>query len=635
MIQAVRHRGPDGFGYHTEPGLGLAHARLSIIDLSTGQQPLTNEDRTVWVTFNGEIFNYIELRRELQRAGHVFRTQSDTEVLVHAYEEYGLDFVQHLNGQFAFAIWDSNRRRLLLVRDRVGILPLFHAVRDGRLLFASEIKALLPAIGAPERLSAEGLDQVLTFWSTLAPRTLFPGVAQLEPGHMLVAEGSEVRVTKYWEWSYPEDGRHSTASLDTLTEELRALLIDATRLRLRADVPVGAYLSGGLDSSIITTVIRQHTSAPLRTFSIGFDEPSMDETAFQRTLIESLRADHSRIHCSNGDVAESFSKAVWHAESVVPRTAMVPMHRLSSLVHSQGYRVVLTGEGSDEVFSGYDIFKETKVRRFWAQRPSSTMRPALLARLYPYLQVSPSKFRSYAEAFFGAALQTPDIPLFSHLPRWTTTSRCKEFFSDELKHDLTESAAERFESDLPNVFGQWHWLNRAQYLECLTLLPGYLLSSQGDRMLMANSVEGRFPFLDHRVIEFARAIPPRLLIKGLNEKYLLKRAFGRDLPETIVSRPKQPFRAPGVPSFFEGTWADEARDLLAPSTVERFGYFDAPKVERLVAKIEAGRAVGEKDNMALVSILSTQLLHRQFVEARTVTNKSDIHQCRPRSVSSF
>jgi asparagine synthase (glutamine-hydrolysing) len=619
MISAVRHRGPDGFGFFEDPGIGLAHARLSIIDLAGGAQPIANEDRRVWVTFNGEIFNYIELRADLEQRGHVFRTRTDTEVLVHAYEEYGDEFVLQLNGQFAFAIWDGRRRRLMLARDRAGILPIFYTERDGRLLFGSEIKSILAATGAPERLSSAALDHVLTFWSPLSPQTLFPGVSELGPGQMLIVDHAGVRRHQYWDWQYPADGSHRDGDPARLAEELRDLLIDATRLRLRADVPVGAYLSGGLDSSVLTTIIRRYTDAPLRTFSIGFEEGSLDESVYQQALIDHLGADHSRITCRNSDVAEGFNEAVWHAETVVIRAAFVPMMRLSGLVQDQGYRVVLTGEGSDEVLGGYDLFKETKIRQFWARNRDSKMRPALLQRLYPYLDFSPSRTRSFAEAFFGVGIENPSAPFFSHLPRWTTTARCKEFLSAETRAGLRESAVDQFEATLPKAFSSWHWFNRAQYLESRSLMGGYLLSSQGDRMLMANSVEGRFPFLDHRVIEFARELRPELLMKGLNEKYLLKRAMGPELPEVIVKRPKQPYRAPGVPAFFEGRWQEETRALLSPSTIADYGYFDVGRVQRLVQKLESGRTIGEKDNMALVAILSTQLLHRQFIETAIPT----------------
>lgn len=614
MISTLQHRGPDGFGYFGAPGVGLAHARLSIIDLAGGAQPIHNEDRSVWITFNGEIFNYLELRADLEKQGHRFETHSDTEVLVHAYEEYGDEFVHQLNGQFAFAIWDGRRRRLVMARDRAGILPLFYTERDGRLLFASEIKAILAVTGAPARLSSVALDQVLTFWSPLTPHTLFPGVFELSPGQMLIVEDGQTRRHQYWDWRYPVDGEHREGDASALAEELSALLIDATRLRLRSDVPVGAYLSGGLDSSVLTTIIRRHTDAPLRTFSIGFEERSLDESPYQQALIEHLQADHSRITCRNSDVADAFGNAIWHAESVLVRAALVPMMLLSGLVHEQGYRVVLTGEGSDEVLGGYDLFKETKIRQFWARNPQSRMRPALLQRLYPYLDFSPARSRGFSEAFFGAGLENPSAPFFSHLPRWTTTARCKEFFSSDTRAELRDSAIDQFERVLPASFGQWHPFNRAQYLESRSLMAGYLLCSQGDRMLMANSVEGRFPFLDHRVMEFARELRPSLLMKGLNEKYLLKRAMGHELPDAIVNRPKQPYRAPGVPAFFEGRWQHEVRELLSPATIAEYGYFDAPRVQRLIQKVEAGRAVGEKDNMALIAVLSTQLLHHRFIK---------------------
>lgn len=622
MIGQLRHRGPDGFGFFSEPGVGLAHARLSIIDLAGGSQPIPNEDRSVWVTFNGEIFNYLELRQELESAGHVFATRTDTEVLVHAYEEYGLDFVQRLNGQFAFAIWDARRGRLVLVRDRVGILPLFYTEQHGRLVFASEIKAVLAAVGRPARLSPVALDQVLTFWSPLTPQTLFPGIYEVSPGQMLVAESGHVTRRQYWDWQFPEDGAHTTETADDLADQLRALLIDATRLRLRSDVPVGAYLSGGLDSSVLTTIIRRHTDAPLRTFSIGFDESRLDESAYQDALIAHLEADHTRIQCRNADVAEGFADAIWHAESVVLRAALVPMRMLSGLVKAQNYRVVLTGEGADEVLGGYDLFKETKIRQFWASQPESTFRPALLRRLYPYLDFSPARARGYTEAFFGTGLRNPQTPFFSHATRWATTARCKDFFSDAMKAELVDSATEQFEGMLPASFSAWHWFNKAQYVEARSLMSGYLLCSQGDRMLMANSVEGRFPFLDHRLIEFAARIRPSLLMRGLNEKYLLKKAMGAELPAAIVRRPKQPYRAPGVPAFFEGQWSDEVRELLSKQVVDRYGYFDGARVQRLVQKIEAGRAVGEKDSMALIAVLSTHLLHHRFVERFNPTDEA-------------
>jgi asparagine synthase (glutamine-hydrolysing) len=614
MIVQLRHRGPDGYGFHRDGAVGLAHARLSIIDLSGGSQPIHNEDKTVWVVFNGEIFNYIELRQDLEKAGHRFYTHSDTEVIVHLYEEYGDDFARHLNGQFAIALWDRVKRRLVLLRDRPGILPLYYAIRDGRLFFASEVKSILAGFGAAPALNPDALDQLMTFWAPVSPQTLFEGVQEVRPGQMLVIEDGRLTTTQYWDWTFPPHGDYHTASAETQAEALHDLLVDATRLRLRSDVPVGAYLSGGLDSSVLVAIIHHYGNVPLRTFSIGFEDADYDESRYQRQMIEHLGADHSRISCGNPDIAQAFMRAIWHTESPVLRTAPIPMMLLSGLVRSQGYKVVLTGEGSDEVLGGYDIFKEAKIRHFWARNPGSAFRPRLLKRLYPYLDLSQAQAQVYLQNFFGAALDQPDVPHFSHIPRWTTTAKCKEFFSESLKTRLRDNALEAMRQSFPPALERWHPFHRAQYIEAKSLMAGYLLCSQGDRMLMASSVEGRFPFLDHRVIEYANAVHPRLKMKVLNEKYLLKRAMGRYLPDGIVRRFKQPYRAPSIPAFFGSDPPEFVRELLDAETVRKYGYFDAAKVGRLVKKIQQGRAIGNKDSMALVGILSTQAWHHLFIE---------------------
>lgn len=614
MAARLHHRGPDGMGFYNDDQVGLGHTRLSIIDLETGDQPIHNEDKTVWVVFNGEVFNYIELREDLVRRGHHFYTQSDTEVLVHLYEEFGRSFVDHLNGQFAIALWDTRQRLLLLVRDRPGIAPLFYTEQEGRLFFGSEVKAILAGIGRPLPLDLVGLDQLLTTWAPVSPRTVFEGVYEVQPGEMLVAEKGHLSTHRYWDWPFPVDDQYATGDESDLAEQLHQLLIDATQIRLRSDVPVGAYLSGGLDSSVITSLVHHHSDVPLRTFSIGFDDAGLDETRFQEEMIGHLHAKHSRIHCGSKEVADHFVQTIWHTESPVVRTAPVPMGILSGLVHREDFRVVLTGEGADEVLGGYDIFKEAKIRRFWAKFPESHLRPLLLKRLYPYLDVSPGRAERYLQNFFGQGLDTPDTPCFSHLPRFDTTAKCKQFFSHQVAATLTEDVFESVAGLLPPTFGSWHPFHRSQYIEIKTLMSGYLLSSQGDRMLLSNSVEGRFPFLDHRVMEFASKLHPRLKMKVLNEKFLLKKACGRYLPGTIVKRHKQPYRAPDIPAFFSDRTPDYVDALLGEYSVAKAGYFDPKKVSMLVKKIRAGRAIGYKDNMALVSILSTQIWHHHFID---------------------
>lgn len=616
MLPPLRHRGPDGHGVYIDPcqRAGLGHARLSIIDIAGGTQPMHNEDRTIWVTFNGEIFNYIELRKILLKEGHSFHTQSDTEVIVHAYEQYGDDFVQYLNGQFAIGLWDSRRQRLLLVRDRVGIVPLFYTRQGDRLLFASEIKGLLPQLSKAPSISPVALDQIFTFWAPRSPNTLFKDIFEVSPGHMLILENGRLRESIYWDWRFPEQGDYLKASDAELAEQLYDLLADATCIRLRADVPVGAYLSGGLDSSALTALIKRHSSAPLKTFSIGFEQQSLDESDFQKQLIEHLDVENSRILCRNGDIAENFPTTIFHTETAILRTAPSPMRQLSGLVRDSGYKVVLTGEGADEALGGYDLFKEAKIRQFWARHPQSEWRPHLLKALYPYLETSGTQAKAYLRNYYSIGLDNPDQPGFSHLPRWFTTAQCKVFFSQELNASLRENATDRLTEQLPTDFNRWHSFNRSQYLEAKTLMGDYLLCSQGDRMLMANSVEGRFPFLDHRVIEFANRLNPRLKMRALNEKYLFKQAMRNHLPGQILERHKQPYRAPDIPAFFSAHPPAYVDDLLSQEKLNSYGYFDTQKVGFLLKKARRGGSIAYKDNMALVGVLSTQLCHYFFIE---------------------
>jgi asparagine synthase (glutamine-hydrolysing) len=617
MIGLLRHRGPDDTGYYVDGDVGLAHARLSIIDLMGGKQPLHNEDRTVWVTFNGEIFNYLELRQELKAQGHTFSSSSDTEVIVHLYEDHGLDFVRRLNGQFAIALWDRKNRHLVLARDRVGIRPLFYTIARGHFLFASEIKSLFTAPGVARRLNLRALAQVFTFWSPIEPSSLFDGVDSLPPGHIMTVDpetGARV-VRRYWDWTFPEVPGPNGRSAEGYAEELRSLLIDSVRLQLRSDVAVGAYLSGGLDSSIIAALVKAYTGAPLRTFSIAFEDEEFDESASQETMVNHLGTQHSALRCTRADIREAFPRTVWHAESTILRTAPTPLLLLSSQVRRAGYKVVLTGEGADEVFGGYDLFKEAQIRRFWARQPGSKVRPLLLGRLYPYLKNSPTSARAYAQQFFRRGLDQVDSPCFGHLPRWITTRRAWRFFSPELAESLRDwDPYQSILETLPVAIRHWTPLCRDQYIEAHTLMSGYLLSSQGDRVAMANSVEGRFPYLDHRVIEFANGLPAGLKLRGLLEKFLLRQAMADLLPPGICERRKQPYRAPDSQSFFhQGEPADYVADLFNPDRLKARGYFDPAATTKLFEKCRRGQAIGFADNMAFVGILSTMLLDEMFV----------------------
>ncbi len=358
MTDAVRHRGPDDSGVYLDGRVGLGHRRLSIVDLSGGRQPLSNADGSVWVSFNGEIFNYVELRRSLEARGHVFASHSDTETIVQAYMEAGPACVESVNGDFAYALWDRKLQRLVLARDRMGVRPLYYTISQGVLVFASEVKALLQYPGVRAKLDPVALDQVFSFWFPLAPRTPYEGIFELPPGHQLIARPGRIEVLPYWKLGYPaaSEARGDTRSEAEVAEELEALLEDATRIRMRADVPVGAYLSGGFDSSATTALARRQNGARLRSFSVGFESAEFDETRYQRAVVEALGTEHSSVICSNADIGASFPDVIRHTERPVLRTAPAPLYLLSRLVRQQGFKVVLTGEGADVVFGGYDIF---------------------------------------------------------------------------------------------------------------------------------------------------------------------------------------------------------------------------------------------------------------------------------------
>lgn len=610
MAAAIRHRGPDGFGYYSGARVGLAHVRLSIIDLAGGAQPMGNEDGRVLIVYNGEVYNYIELRDELRSAGHQFRTSCDTEVLVHAYEEWGAEMVHRLNGQFAFAIYDQRDESILLVRDRFGVRPLFYAIRDGTMVFGSEVKALFASGEVEAAPDLTGLNEVFTFWGAVAPRTPFRDVWSLQPGSYAIWKDGRLRTRKYYELLYPEARDEPAGAV----EELDCLMRTGVNLRMRADVPVGGYLSGGLDSSITCALAAAASPHDLRTFSVSFEDPALDESAFQEVVARQVKSRHAVQHIGAHDIASVFPDVIRHTETPLVRTAPAPMYLLSRLTRERGIKVVLTGEGSDELFLGYDLFKETKIRHFCAAQPTSTVRPRLFDKLYPYL--SQNRGGEFWRRFFLTAGDTTD-PLFSHLPRIALTSRIKDLYSAEVKSVLADcDPLQDLRESLPAEFMQWTPVNRAAYLEMVTLLPSYLLSSQGDRMGMANSIEGRFPFLDHRLFEFSARLPTGSKLRGLSEKEILKRWAARVVPPIVLQRSKQPYRAPDVPAFVGASSPDYARDMLAPDAIARTGLFDPAAVAGLVRRCEAGRAVGFAENQAFVAVLSTQLWHHSFFKER-------------------
>ncbi len=618
MAGQLRHRGPDASGIYTNGPAGLAHTRLSIIDLSTGDQPIHNESRSVWIVFNGEIFNYPELRNSLLTLGHKFYTNTDTEVLVHLYEEYGTELFKYLNGQFAFALWDRTSETLLLGRDRLGIRPLFYYHDNNRLVFASEIKAIFADKAIPRKIDNQSLSDLFTCWSPTDDATTFQNVFQVPPGHYATFSKQNMTITKYWDLPFGQLPFRQEP-VEELADELNRLITDATRIRLRADVPVGAYLSGGLDSTYTSSLVKNNFNNELCTFSVGFTDKEFDESFYQNKAMEHIGTAHKTINCSYDDIGAIFPKVIWHTETPIIRTAPAPLMLLSNHVRKNRFKVVLTGEGADEMFAGYNIFKEDKLRRFWAKFPDSRLRPRLLEKLYPYVFTqNNSRAIKFLEQFFKKGMEDMDSPVYSHILRWENTSHLRTFFSEDIRQQSTglEDFIQRYCASLPDDFMAWDTLSRAQHCECKIFLSNYLLSSQGDRMAMANSIEGRYPFLDHRVVEFAASLPPRFRMNGITEKYILKKAAQGMVPTELIERPKQPYRAPICQAFLGDTVHEYVHDLLSETAIKDAGYFDHKKIATLVKKCQRqqGTLLSERENMALVGILSTQLLDFQFIK---------------------
>ena len=615
MMGRLGHRGPDGNGYFRDQRAALGHTRLAIIDASGGAQPLCNEDGTVWVTFNGEIFNYVELGAELRHRGHIFQTASDTEVIVHAWEEWGENCFSRFNGQWAFALWDRRTDRLVLSRDRLGICPLFFIRRPRGLLFASEVKSLFADWSVERAFDPVGLGQTFTYWSPVAPRTVFRGVEQLEPGYYAVLDRDGFRKAPYWSITFPDHGREPVQETQENAKALRERIIEATRLRfLRSDVPVGAYLSGGLDSSLTAAVIARYTDAPLHTFSLRFSDSEFDEGEYQKKMWAVLGTQHQAITVNPSDIAAVFPEVIWHAEVPVLRAAPAPLFLLSKLVRDNGYKVVVTGEGADEVLAGYDLFREARVRLFWSRDLGSAKRTRAAELLYPWMVRSPGRMPAFARSFFGRRLD-PGDPALSHRPRWDSTSVIKSMLSRDLQESTGRTDAEDVVARMPPDSKSWDPLSRAQWLEMTTLLAGYILASQGDRMLMAHSVEGRFPFLDRDVVDFTNALPAWHKLFGLEEKYLLKRAFADLVPDDILHRPKQPYRAPDALSFFTPDRPAWFEAVTGERAIAATGVFEPSLVTELLAKCErmAGRNMSNTDNMRVLAVVSTQLTHEYFI----------------------
>ncbi len=623
MASALYHRGPDESGLYRDDRAGLAHTRLSIIDLASGQQPMADAAGRFWIVFNGEIFNYVELRKELLDAGHVFRTHSDTEVILQAYLQWGEAAFERFNGQWAVAIWDRLSRKLILARDSVGICPLHICEFGGHVYFASEVKAIFAANAQiPRMFDPVGIAQTFTFWTIVPPQGIFDGVSELEPGHLRIYENGGMSDRVYWRPQYPVAGNDEragfTGTLDDAVKAVRKGLEAATAMRmLRADVPVGSYLSGGLDSSLVAALGRKYAGEHFQTFSLRFDDAEYDESEYQKLVVKMIGSEHHEVMVTREDIARIFPDVIYHTERPILRTAPAPLFMLSGLVREHGIKVVLTGEGADEMFAGYDIFREGKVRRFWGRQPDSAWRHRLLERLYPYLARSPVSQQAMARQFFGRNISSHKSAGFAHDTRWQTTGALKRLLSHDMRQSLIgRDIVAEFLQELHEDFSGWSHLAQDQHIEIRTLLSGYLLSSQGDRMLLAHSVEGRFPFLDKELMELADALPASHKLRVLDEKHVIKKSALDIVPREILERKKQPYRAPDALSFVSGKVPEYVSDVLSEASLRESNVFEPEVVVRLLKKCRSQGGASQfsnADNMALVGAMSVQLLHGQYI----------------------
>ena len=621
MGAVLRHRGPDSFAIEREPQVGLVARRLAIVDVHGGHQPYRNEDDTVVAVFNGEIFNYPELRNELGRRGHRFASHTDGEVLVHLYEEHGAGLCERLNGQFAFALWDRRARRLLLARDRLGICPLFYTHDSRRLRFASEIKGLFADPSVPRRLDPYGVDHVFTFWAPVGERTAFANVQSLRAGHCAVVEGGRLRSRAYWTLPLPATGdarADDEQAIDQWAEELRVALDRSVRLRLQSDVPVGTYLSGGLDSSVLTHLAAHAWNGRLKTFSVAFDDPMFDESWYQERMARAVDTDHHVVRCTGRELGAVFPDVVRHAEAPVVRTAAAPLYLLSERARAEGIKVVLVGEGADEILLGYHLYKAVRAREWLAGGRASMSDEPLLRRILsfdPYYHpalVEEAAARP-AELYLrlsGAAQGSFGV----HELRWSHMAEAKGLYADAMREALADSdPRDDLRLALPAGFETLPPMRRAQLLDVHTLLSGYLLAAQGDRMSMSHSVEARVPFLDHHLIELLARVPDSAKLRALDEKHLLKRALGDRLPTEIAQREKAAYTAPAW-SAFSSPMPEYVDEVLSPRAVEAAGCFDPGAVARLREACRLDPASVSDYFSAFVAVLSTQLLDRQFVQ---------------------
>jgi asparagine synthase (glutamine-hydrolysing) len=612
MASALRHRGPDDDGFMFAPGVGMGNRRLAIVGVTNGRQPIFNETGKIGVIGNGELFDYPEQKAQLEAKGHVFRTCSDTEIIVHLYEDHGEDMFQHLKGQFAFVLIDIEQRQVLLARDRVGICPLHWSRQGDWLYFGSEIKALLASHAVSPELDPRGLDHIFTFFAMGTRRTMFQGIESVAPGHYLRVDfrddGSPASVVerRYWDLDFPDWGEEYDSDAATLIEEFEATFRRAVEIRLRADVPVVSYLSGGVDSAYILATASSLRGAPIPSFTVSAPQSQFDETDGAAATARAIGSKQTVLDASAGVIAANYARLIQAAESPVLDTSCAALLSLSREVQKQGNKVVITGEGADEAFAGYLWFKWRELGRMLDVgqfHPSTVLSRIVRKASTPHVHLS--EMRRIDDMIGGPHAQ-------SILYNLVAGSRHRYYHADFRERLGSFVAYEDLRFD-PERIRRWHPLNRSLYFGYKVLLAGMLLSHKGDRVTMANSVEGRYPFLDEEMIAFAARLHPRWkLRRGVKEKYLLRQAAARVLPAEIASRRKSMFRLPLAESFFTSPPAF-VRQLMSEDSLTKTGYFDAAAVRGDYEVFGRGEKLGTFKSLGLTGVMATQLWHHLFL----------------------
>jgi asparagine synthase (glutamine-hydrolysing) len=609
MTASLAHRGPDAWGTYVGRDIALGHARLSIVDLASGHQPMATAEFVI--SYNGEVYNYIELREELEQQGVVFATRSDTEVVIKAYKTWGKNAFPKFNGQFAFLLWDKKNRHLIVARDRYGVRPLFVTKWQRAWYFASEMKAFDSLPGFRREYDIQHLFEHGLLWNTIGSDTVYKGIRTIEPGTLEIYTGAaEPFVHRFYSLGcMPQE---PPALFDEAQEELRDMLRDAVRLRLRSDVPVGMYLSGGIDSSVLALLTSQVMGERFKSFSVIFGDPDFDESSYQNEMVAFIGSEHHSTRIDYDTISDNFLETVRHTERPLFRTAPVPLFLLSQLVRENDIKVVITGEASDEILFGYDSYKELKLLQFWARSPQSAIRPLLIKRLYPHLRhYADTRAYGLMKLYYEDFLASHSNALVGLNIRIRNNTALSSAFNKEFDVKFNQDdLIDKITATYPANYGNWTLLQQNQYLEMTTLLDGYLLSSQGDRMSLGHGIEGRFPFLDHRLVERIFSWPDSYKLNGFSQKHILRSAFRGLIPDSIIDRPKLPYQAPDLRAFIRnGKPVPLVEQHLSPEMIREYGIFDERYVARFLRRFSERPPdkVGYRDNMTLVFILSTQI----------------------------